>query len=107
MIPSPVHDTSSCLWRRLPRAARLERRSRDAQKRTPRNSDTQHERMEVHRGCPGNVYTELAFHVLPFSIMRKRILLSPSSSLVSRKIVLSSTSRPLVPALTVARILTH
>src|SRR6266566_7186751 len=45
-----------------------ERRCRDEQKRTPRNIDTQHEGMELHRGCPGNVDAEIAFRVILFSI---------------------------------------
>src|SRR6266404_5564534 len=45
-----------------------ERRCKDEQKRTPRNIDTQHEGMELHRVCPGNVDAEIAFRVILFSI---------------------------------------
>lgn len=31
----------------------LERRYKDERKRIPRNIDTRHEGMELHRGCPG------------------------------------------------------
>ncbi len=86
-----VQDTGYYLWRRLPRAASSERKYRDAQKCTPRNIDTQHEGMELHRGCTGNVDAELAFRVILFSITRKRILLSTSISHVSAKMVLPST----------------
>src|SRR5205085_11552574 len=79
-----------------------ERRCRDEQKRTPRNIDTQHEGMELHRGCPGNVDAEIAFRVILFSITRKRILLSTSVSHVSTRMVLPSTSLPLVLVLPVA-----
>jgi hypothetical protein len=84
-----------------------ERRYTDEQKRTPRNIDTQHEGMELHRGYPGNVDAEIAFRVIRFSITVKRILLSTSISHVSAKMVLPSTSLPLVLVLSVARILTH
>src|SRR3954451_9809860 len=63
----PIQDTGYYLWRRLPRAASSERRYRDEQKRTPRNIDTQHEGMELHRGCPGNVDAEISFRVILFS----------------------------------------
>ncbi len=102
-----VQDTGYYLWRMLSRAASSERRWRDEQKRTPRNIDTQHEGMELHRGCPGNVDAEIAFRVILFSITRKRILLSASISHVSAKMVLPSTSLPLMLVLPVARILTH
>src|SRR5438876_4464685 len=95
------------LWRILPCAASSERRYRDEQKRTPRNIDTQHEGVELHRGCPGNVDAEIAFRVILFSITRKRILLSTSISHVKASMVLPSTSLPLVLVLPVARILTH
>src|SRR6266700_302389 len=84
-----------------------ERRCRDEQKRTPRNIDTQHEGMELHRGCPGNVDAEIAFRVIRFSITRKRILLSTSISHVKASMVLPSTLLPLVLVFPVARILTH
>ena len=103
----PIQNTGYYLWRRLPRAASSERRCRDEQKRTPRNIDTQHEGMELHRGCPGNVDAEIAFRVILFSITRKRILLSTSISHVEALMVLPSTSHPLVLVLPVARILTH
>ena len=103
----PIQDTGYYLWRRLPRAASLERRCRDEQKRTPRNIDTQHEGMELHRGCPGNVDAEIVFRVLLFSITRKRIFLSTSRSHVKASMVLPSTLLPLVLVLPVARILTH
>ncbi len=102
-----IQDTGYYLWRMLPRAASSERRWRDDQKRTPRHIDTQHEGMELHRGCPGNVDAELAFRVILFSIARKRILLSISISHVSARMVLPSTYLPLVLVLPVARILTH
>jgi hypothetical protein len=91
----------------LPRAASSERRCRDEQKHTPRNIDTQHEGMELHRGCLGNVDAEIAFRVILFSISRNRILLSTSISHVYGKMVLPSTSLPLVLVLPVAHILTH
>src|SRR6266567_6127316 len=68
-----------------------ERRCRDEQKRTPRNIDTQHEGMELHRGCPGNVDAEISFRVIRFSITRNRNLLSTSISHVSARKVLPST----------------
>jgi len=68
-----------------------ERRCRDAQKRTPRNIDTQHEGMELHRGCPGNVDAEMSFRVILFSITEKRILLSTSISHVEALMVWPST----------------
>jgi malate synthase len=86
-----IQDTGYYLWRLLPRAASSERRCRDEQQRTPRNIDTQHEGMELHRGCPGNVDAEIAFRVILFLITRKRILLSTSISHVSAKLVLPST----------------
>src|SRR5436305_3885438 len=95
------------LWRILPRATSSERRCRYEQKRTPRNIDTQHEGMELHRGCPGNVDAEIVFRVLLFSITRKRIFLSTSRSHVKASMVLPSTLLPLVLVLPVARILTH
>src|SRR5215469_1354444 len=78
------------LRRMLPRAASSERRCRDEQNSTPRNIDTQHEGMELHRGCPGNVDTEISFRVTLFSITRKRILFSTSRSRVSATLVLPS-----------------
>src|SRR5947209_18650750 len=75
----------------FPRAASSERRYRDEQKRTPRNIDTQHEGMELHRGCPGNVDAEIAFRVILFSITRNRIFLSTPISHVSARMVLPST----------------
>ena len=89
MVSSP--HTGSYLWRMIPRAASWERRYRDEQKRTPRNIDTQHEGMDLHRECPGNVDDEIAFRVLLFSITRKRILLSTSISHVKASMVLPST----------------
>jgi hypothetical protein len=103
----PIQDTGSYLWRMLPAPKVSERRCRDEQKRTPRNIDTQHEGVELHRGCPGNVDAEIAFRVILFSITRKRILLSTSLSYVKASMVLPSTSLPLVLVLSVARILTH
>ena len=103
----PIQDTGYYLWRRLPRAASLERRCRDEQKRTPRNIDTQHEGMELHRGCPGNVDAEISFRVILFSITRKRTIFSTSISHVSATVDLPSTSLPLMLVLPVARILTH
>jgi hypothetical protein len=91
MVSSPIQDTGYYLWRMLSRAASSERRCKDAQKRMPRNIDTQHEGMELHRECPGNVGAEISFRVIPFSITRKRILLSTSISHVSAKMVLPST----------------
>src|SRR2546430_7029765 len=76
----PIQDTGYYLWRRLPRAASLERRCRDEQKRTPRNIDTQHEGMELHRGCPGNVDAEISFRVIPFLITSNRNLLALATS---------------------------
>ncbi len=99
--------TSYYLWRVLPHAASSERMYRDAQKRTPRNIDTQHEGMELHRGCPENVDTWITFRVILFSITRKRILLSTSISHVSAKMVLPSASLLIVLVLPVARILTQ
>src|SRR5438067_226997 len=107
MVSSPYKPYYYYLWRMLPRAASSERRCRYDQKRTPRNIDTQHEGMELHRGCPGNVDAEIAFHVILFSITRKRILLSTSISHVKASMVLPSSSLPLVLVLPVARILTH
>src|SRR3989442_14588283 len=95
------------LWRILPCAASSERRYRDEQKRMPRNIDTQHEGVGLHRGCLGNVDAEIAFRVILFSITRQRILLSTSISHVKASMVLPSTSLPLVLVLPVARILTH
>jgi len=103
----PIQDTAYYLWRVLPHAASSERRCRDAQKRTPRNIDTQHEGMELHRGCPGNVDAEISFRVILFSITEKLILLSTSISHVEALMVWPSTSLPLVLVLPVARILTH
>src|SRR5437660_9596224 len=100
MVSSP--HTGYYLWRRLPRAASSERRYRDEQKRTPRNIDTQHEGMELHRGWPRNVDAEIAFRVILFSITRKRILLSTSISQVFAKMVLPSSSFPLMLVLPVA-----
>ena len=91
----------------LPRAASSERKCRDAQKRTPRNIDTQHEGMELHRGCPGNVDAEMSFRVILFSITEKLILLSTSISHISARMVLPSNYLPLMLVLPVARILTH
>jgi hypothetical protein len=91
MVSLPIQDTGSYLWRMFPRAASSERRYRDAQNRTPRNIDTQHEGMELHRGCPGNVGAGISFRVILFSITRKHILLSTSISYVSAKMVLPST----------------
>lgn len=65
----------------FPRAASLERIWKDEQKHTPRNIDTQHEGMELHRGCPENVDAERSFRVIRFSITRKRMLLSASRRL--------------------------
>lgn len=104
MISSPY--TGYSLWRMFPRAASSERRCRDEQKHTTRNFDTQHEGMELHRGCPGNVHAEIAFRVIRFSITRKHILLSTSISYVCALRVLPSTSLPLVLVFPVARILT-
>ncbi len=87
----PIQDTGYYLWRRLPRAASSERRCRDEQKRTPRNIDTQHEGLKLHRGCPGNVDAEISFRVIRFSITRNRNLLSTSISHVSARKVLPST----------------
>ncbi len=80
----------------LRRAASPERRYRDEQKRTSRNIDTQHEGMELHRGYPENVDAELSFLVILFSITRKRILFPISISGLSARIVLLSTSLPLM-----------
>src|SRR3989440_10078055 len=91
----------------LPAPKVSERRFRYDQKRTSRNIDTQHEGMELHRGCPGNVDAEISFRVILFSITRKRILLSTSISHVSASMVLLSASLPLVLVLPVAHILTH
>src|SRR5438309_9308934 len=101
----PIQETYYYLWRMLSRAASSERRCRDEQKRTPRNIDTQHEGMELHRGCPGNVDAEISFRVILFSFTN-RILLSTSISHVEASMVLPSTSLPLVLVLPVARILT-
>src|SRR5437868_7383996 len=81
-----------------------ERRWRYEQKRTPRNIDTQHEGMELHRGCPGNVDAEISFRVILFSITRNRILLSTSIGHVKASMVLPSTSLPLVLVLPVAHL---
>ena len=54
-----------------------------------------------------NVDAELSFRVIQFSFTRNRILLSTSISHVSARMVLPSTSLPLVLVLSVARILTH
>src|SRR6266699_5310679 len=86
----PIQDTGYYLWRVLAHAASSERRCRDAQKCTPRNIDTQHEGMELHRECPGNVDAEISFRVILFSITRKRILLSTSISQISARMVLPS-----------------
>src|SRR5438309_5777476 len=87
----PIQETYYYLWRMLSRAASSERRYKDEQKRTPRNIDTQHEGMELHRGCPGNVDAEIAFRVILFSITRNRNLLSTSISHVfTRKVLLST-----------------
>src|SRR5438309_11505366 len=101
----PIQETYYYLWRMLSRAASSERRCRDEQKRTPRNIDTQHEGMELHRGCPGNVDAERAFRVILFSITRKHILLSTSISHVEASMVLPSTSILLVLLLPVGCIL--
>src|SRR5579863_1276323 len=90
-----------------PRAESIERKCRDAQKRTPRNIDSQHEDMELQRGCPGNVDSERSLRLILFSMTRKRILLSTSRSHVSARIALASTSLPLVLVFSIARILTH
>ena len=82
--------------------ASSERRYRNEQKRMPRNIDTQHEGVGLHRGCLGNVDAEIAFRVILFSITRKRILLSTSISHVSAKMVLSSASFPLMLVFLVA-----
>src|SRR5215831_13012128 len=74
----PIQIIGYYLWRMLPRAASSERRWRDARS-TPRNIDAQHEGMELHRGCPGNVDTETSIRVILFSITRKRILFSTST----------------------------
>ena len=84
------------LWRILTRAASLERRCKDAQKRTPRNIDTQYEGMELHRRCPENVDAEMSFRIILFSITEKRILFSTSVSHVFVIAVLYSASLPLV-----------
>jgi len=55
------------LWRVLTRAVSLERRCKDAQKRAPRNIDSQHEGMELHRGWSGYVDAEISFRVILFS----------------------------------------
>src|SRR5438128_11636929 len=102
MVSSP--HTGYYLWRVLPHAASSERRCRDAQKRTPRTIDTQHEGMELHRGCPGNVDAEIAFRVILFSITRNRILLSTSIGHVKASMVLPSNSLPLVLVLPVAHL---
>src|SRR2546423_15170525 len=88
MVSSPYKPYYYYLWRMLPRAASSERRCKDAQKRTPRNIDTQHEGMELHRRCPGNVDAEISFRVILFSLTEKRILLSTSISHVSATAVL-------------------
>src|SRR5579859_695848 len=77
------------------RAESIGKEYRDEQKYTPRNIDTQHEGMELQRGCPGNVGAEIAFRVILFSITKKRILFSTSISRVSATMVLPSTSHSL------------
>lgn len=89
MISSP--HTSYYLWRVLPRAASSERRCKDAQKRASRNIDTQHEGMELHRRCAGNVDAEMSFRVILFSITEKRILLSTFINHVSARVAWPST----------------
>jgi hypothetical protein len=91
MVSLPVQDTGSYLWRMFPCAASSERRHRDAQNRTPRNIDTQHEGMELHRGCPGNVGAGKSSRVVLLLITIKHILLSTSISYVSAKMVLPFT----------------
>jgi hypothetical protein len=86
-----TEDTGYSLWRVLPHAAGSEKRCKDAQNRTPRNIDTQHEGMELHRRCPGNVDAEMSFRVILFSFTEKRILLSTSISHVSARVVWPST----------------
>ena len=103
----PIRDISSYLWRMLHRVASSERRYRNEQKCMQRNIDTQREGVGLHRGCLGNIDSEIAFRVILFSITRKRILLSTSISHVEALMVLPSTSLPLVLVLPVARILAH
>src|SRR2546421_3956164 len=86
----------------LPAPKVSERRFRYDQKRTSRNIDTQHEGMELHRRCPGNVDAEISFRVILFSLTEKRILLSTSISHVSATAVLPSTYLPLVLVFPVA-----
>lgn len=63
----PVLDR---LWRVSLRAASLERRCNDAQKRISRHIDAWHEGMEIQRGCSESVDVEIAFYSRPFSFTK-------------------------------------
>ena len=101
-----IQDTGYYLWRRLPRAASLERKYRDAQKHTPRNIDAQYEGMGLHRGCPGNVGAKRSFRVILFLTTRKYVLLSTSNKPCPRLDGLAFHFTPVL-VFHVAHIFTH